>query len=350
MKDYYDILGIEKTASEEEVKKAYRKLAHQYHPDKPGGDEGRFKEINEAYQVLSDKNKRSQYDRFGSSFDAGGNPFAGFNGANFDFNDLGAMGFGDIFETIFSQMGGAGRGPVYHKGSDLEIGAEISLEEAVLGAKMPIAFRTQLTCDKCEGKGHDPKKGFSKCSVCGGKGEIRETKKTFFGNFSQVSICKECRGTGELPNEVCDKCKGSGRTVGERKVDIEIHPGVMDGQIIKIKGMGEAGERGSDTGDLYVRVRVRPHPAFTRSGNDLVTTKEVPISDVLLGRPIKIRTIRGKDVEVSVVPGGSLRSEIRIKGEGVGPKGDLVVLLDVHTPKKLDSKLKKILEDFKGEW
>jgi len=350
MKDYYKILGIEKTASEEEVKKAYRKLAHQYHPDKPGGDESRFKEINEAYQVISDKNKRSQYDRFGSVDGAGGNPFAGFNGANFDFSDMGGAGFGDIFETIFSQMGGAGRAPAYRKGSDLEIGAEISLEEAVRGIKMPISFRTELSCDKCGGKGHDPKKGFSKCSVCGGKGEIRETKKTFFGNFSQVSACRDCHGTGEIPNEVCDKCKGSGRVVGDRKVDVDIHPGMMDGQIIKLKGMGEAGERGTETGDLYVRVRVRPHPAFTRSGNDLVTTKEVSISDIILGRPVKVKTIRGNDAEISIAPGVSLRGEFRIKGEGAGPKGDLVVLLDIKAPKKLDPKLRKILEDFKGEW
>jgi len=351
MKDYYNILGIEKNASEEEVKKAYRRLAHQYHPDKPGGDEGRFKEINEAYQTLSDKTKRNQYDRFGTSFDnAGGNPFGGFQNINFDFGGAEGMDFGDIFGTIFSNMGGVSRPPVYQKGSDIEMRVEISLEEAVAGKKMPIAFKTRIACEKCGGKGHDPKKGFTKCSVCGGKGEIRETKKTFFGNFSQVSVCRECKGVGEIPNSVCDECKGSGRVTGERKVDIEIHSGVMDGQIIKIKGMGESGEKGSDTGDLYIRIRVKPHSIFTRSGNDLVMTKQVPISDIVLGKKIKIKTIRGKEVEVDIPAGASLRGEFRIKGEGAGPRGDLVVLLDVLAPKKIDSKLRKILEDRDGEW
>lgn len=352
MKDYYKILGVDKSASEDEVKKAYRRLAHQYHPDKPGGDESRFKEINEAYQILSDRTKRDQYDRFGTSFDnaAGGAPFGGFQNVNFDFGGMEGMGFGDIFETIFSNMGGTSRPPVYQRGSDIEMGVEISLEEAVMGKKIPIDFKTRIACEKCDGKGHDPKKGFTKCSVCGGKGEIRETKKTFFGNFSQVSVCRECKGMGEVPNSVCEGCKGSGRVSGNRKLEVEIHPGVMDGQIIKIKGMGEAGERGADTGDLYVRIRVKPHAVFTRAGNDLVTTKEVPVSDIILGHKIKVGTIRGKEVEVEVPSGASLRGEFRIKGEGAVPKGDLVVLLDVRAPKKIDPKLKKILEERDGEW
>ncbi|MDD4931702.1 MAG: DnaJ C-terminal domain-containing protein [Candidatus Colwellbacteria bacterium] len=352
MKDYYSILGVDRGASEDDIKKAYRKLAHQHHPDKPGGDAERFKEINEAYQVLSDQGKRSQYDRFGTSFDgAQGNPFGGMNGVNFDFGDLSGMGFGDIFETIFQNMGGSGgRPPVYRKGSDLEIGAEISLEEAVSGKKVDLSFKTQVTCSECDGKGHDPEKGFSKCSVCGGKGEIRETKRTFFGEFSQVSACRECRGTGEVPKSVCSVCKGSGRVSGERKVSVDIVPGVADGQIIKVKSMGEAGERKAETGDLYVRVRVKKHAVFSRVGPDLVMKKEVSLSDIVLGRKIKVLTIHGKEAELTIPPGSDLRGEFRIKGEGAAPKGDLVVILDVRSPKKLDSKLKKILEDFGGEW
>ncbi|MDD5098763.1 MAG: DnaJ C-terminal domain-containing protein [Candidatus Colwellbacteria bacterium] len=351
MKDYYETLGVSKNASDEEIKKAYRRLAHQYHPDKPGGDESRFKEINEAYQVLSNKSKRAQYDRFGSSFEgAGGNPFGGFTNVNFDFNDIGGMGFGDIFGSIFSDMAQATARPRDQRGSDMELRMEISLEEAVSGKKAPVSVRTRISCDKCAGKGHFPEKGFTKCSKCGGKGEIRETRRTILGSFSQVSVCGECRGSGEIPKSVCSNCKGTGRIIGDRKIDIDIVPGVREGQIIKIKEMGETGERGATSGDLFVVVHIREHSVFERRGDDLLMVKKVPISDIVLGKKIKVKTIKGEEKEIEVPPGASLRGEFRIKGGGATSRGDLVVLLDVSSPKKIDKETKKILEDKGSEW
>ncbi|MFA4999537.1 MAG: DnaJ C-terminal domain-containing protein [Parcubacteria group bacterium] len=350
-KDYYEVLGVQKNATEEEIKKAYRRLAHEYHPDKSGGNADKFKEISEAYQVLSDKEKRNNYDRFGSATGEG-NPFSGMggmNGVNFDFSNFDMGDIGSIFEGIFGGMGGF-TPKTRRGGSDVEIALKITLEEAVRGVKMPITFKTFVSCGKCNGKGHDPEKGFSKCSNCGGTGSVRETKQTIFGAFSKISTCRECDGLGEIPVSPCSGCGGRGRVKGERKTDILIHPGVMDGQIIKIKGMGEAGERGANAGDLYVRIKILPHKTFKRIGDDLITVKEVKFSDILLGVKIKVTTILGKEVEIKTVSGESFRKEIRIRGEGATERGDLIVLLDLKIPEKSDAKTKKILEDLKDEW
>jgi molecular chaperone DnaJ len=351
-KDYYDILGVQKNATEEEIKKAYRRLAHEHHPDKKGGDAEKFKEINEAYQTLSDKTKRDRYDRFGSTDWQQQNPFSGMNGMNginFDFSGFDMGDISSIFEGIFGGMGGAPR-PIKRKGADTEAIVEIKLEEAVSGIKIPLTLKTFISCVACKGKGHDPEKGFSKCRVCGGSGSVQETKRTILGAFSKVSTCRECDGTGEVPVSPCKECGGKGRVRGERKLEVEIHPGIADGQIIKIKGMGEAGEKGTDSGDLYVRVRVLPHKSFVREGDDLITFKEIKFSDVLLNKKIMVKTIRGKELEVSIVPGESIRKEIRIKGEGATQRGDLVVFLDLRTPKKIDAKTRKTLEDLEGGW
>jgi len=354
-KDYYDILGVQKNATEEEIKKAYRKLAHQYHPDKTGGNADKFKEISEAYQVLADKNKRNHYDQFGSAsadWQTGGNPFAGMgnmHGANFDFSSFDMGDLSGIFEGIFGGMADVAR-PTQRKGSDMEAVVEITLEKAVSGVKIPIVLKTFVSCGACKGKGHDPKKGFTKCRACGGSGGVRETKRTILGSFSRVSVCKDCDGVGEIPVSLCKECGGKGRIKGERKIEVDIHPGVVDGQIIKIKEMSEAGEKGASAGDLYVRVRVLPHKVFVRHGDDLIISKTVKFSDILLGNPINVQTIRGKEVRVSPVPGASVRKEIRIKGEGVTLKNDLIVILDIQIPSKIDEKTRKALEELKGEW
>jgi len=354
-KDYYDILGVQKNATEEEIKKAYRKLAHQYHPDKTGGNADKFKEISEAYQILTDKEKRSRYDQFGSAsadWQTGGNPFAGMGdmrGANFDFSSFDMGDLSGIFEGIFGGMAGVTR-PTQRKGSDMEAVVEITLEKAVSGVKIPIILKTFISCDACKGKGHDPKKGFTKCRTCGGSGGVKETKRTILGSFSRVSVCRDCDGVGEIPISPCKECGGKGRIKGERKIEVDIHPGVIDGQIIKIKGMSEAGEKGAETGDLYVRVRILPHKIFVRHGDDLIISKEIKFSDIIFNNPIKVQTIRGKEIQISPTPGESIRKEIKIKGEGVTSRGDLVVMLDLRIPKKIDPKTKKALEDFKNEW
>lgn len=372
MKDYYKILGVNKGASEEEIKKAYRRLAHQYHPDKAGGDETKFKEINEAYQVLSDRTKRANYDRFGAAepgagFSWGGGAgqewggfpgginwegfgFPGGEGGNYsDFGDI-----GDIFESFFEGLGVKPRRRTYERGSDLEMIEEITLEEAFRGVTKNLKIKTSLRCEHCKGQGSDVSAGFATCSVCGGQGEIREQHRTFFGTFSQVKACGKCGGSGQIPNKICSSCKGSGKVSGEREVKVEILPGVEDGQLIKIKGMGEAGERGTAAGDLYVRVRVKPHPVFERRGNDLVVKKELKVFDLLLGRRMEIPTISGGKINVEIPEHFNLKENLRIPGEGMPRfgsygRGDLLVNFTVKAPKKLSAKARKVLEELERE-
>jgi len=372
-KDYYKILGVDKNASQEEIKKAYYKLAHQYHPHKAGKDEKKFKElnekfkeINEAYQVLSDPKKRAQYDRFGSAspnfgFDFGfeGAPFSDFDFSNgFEFNPSQFSDFtdlGEIFDAIFEGLGVRQKRRTYKRGSDLEFTQEITLEDAFKGTEKNLEFKTFIRCEKCKGRGYDEKAGFSKCPICGGRGEIKETRNTFFGSFAQIKTCEKCFGTGQIPNKICENCKGSGRIIGERKVKIQILPGVKDGQLIKISGMGEAGERQTAAGDLYVRIKIKPHPIFERIGDNLKIKKEVKLIDLLLAKKLEIPTISGNKLSIEIPAGFDIKQDLRIPGEGMpifggSGRGDLLVELKVKTPKKLSSKAKKILEDLRDEF
>jgi len=359
MKDYYKILGVPRGASEEEIKKAYRKLAHQYHPDKQGGDEKKFKEINEAYQVLSDRKKRAQYDRFGTTepFDGFGSPFGEAQrwDVNFDargFSDIGDLS--DFFDSFFESVGVRPRRKRYQRGSDFEITLEVTLEEVFRGTVKTLVYRLPVRCAHCSGRGGDPKAGNKTCNVCGGRGEIREERRTFFGIFSQVKSCSECHGFGEIPAKPCAQCGGSGRVVSERKVEVKIFPGVQDNQIITIKGAGEAGERGAAEGDLYVRVKVKPHHIFERRGDDLIVKKEISVFDLLLGRSVEVPTLGGGVVKVEIPAHFDLKQSIRIAGEGM-PKfgsfgrGDLLVDLVIKPRKKLSSRQRKLLEDLEGE-
>ena len=372
-KDFYKVLGVEKNASPEDIKKAYRKLAHQFHPHKAGKDEKKFKElnekfkeINEAYNILSNTEKKAQYDKFGQVFE-GGQPFGaggfGFEGqpfSDFDFSTQGGfdMGgsadLGDIFNAIFEGMGVRQKRRTYKRGSDLEFTQEVTLEEAFKGIEKTLKFKTFLKCSKCKGRGHDEKAGFEKCSVCGGRGEIRETKNTFFGSFAQVKTCEKCFGTGQVPNKVCEICRGVGRISGEREVKIQILPGVRDGQLIKITGMGEAGERQTTEGDLYVRIKVKPHSVFERIGDNLKIKKDVKLVDLLLSKKLEIPTISGNKLSIEIPAGFDIRNDLRIPNEGMPifngyGRGNLLVELIVKTPRKLSPKIKKALEEFEGE-
>src|SRR5258708_10166574 len=366
-KDYYHILGISKSASDEEVKKAYRKLAHQHHPDKTGGDASKFKEINEAYQVLSDTTKRSQYDRFGTAepmggFGGGQNPFEGFDMNDIfrgGFGHMGGEGFssdevGDIFESFFEGLGVRPKRRTYSHGSDLETLEELALEEAFRGISKTLRIKTHVQCAVCKGQGGDSAAGIKKCETCNGRGEVREERRTFFGNFAQVKTCATCYGTGQIPNKICNNCKGHGRVMEEREVKLEIHPGIADGQIIKIKGQGEAGERGAAAGDLYVRVRVRPHLVFERRGDDLIVKRDLKIFDLLLSKKIEIPTIGGGKSSIEIPAHFNLKENLRCPGEGMPRfggygRGDLLVNFVIKAPKKLDSKAKKILEELEKE-
>lgn len=353
MENYYKVLGVLKNATPEEIKKAYHKLAHKYHPDKLGGNEKKFKEISEAYQVLSDSQKRAQYDRFGRVFTDGNtgggwNGGAGFEGVNWDVNFGGFenMGdLGDVFDAFFEGLGVKPKRKVYKRGSDLEITVTITLEEAKLGKKINLDYQTYLACASCKGLGFDPEAGVKKCEYCSGRGEIKESRNTFFGNFMQVATCKHCHGFGETPNKVCMKCQGSGRVHGPRNTVLEIRPGVEEGQIIKAKSMGEAGEKQAETGDLYVRVKVLPHPNFERRGQELYTVVIINIIDVLLGRTIQVDTLGGGKVEVKIPMGHRLSEEIRIKGEGMTKSHDFIVKFDVRAPKEITPHAKSLLEE-----
>lgn len=369
-KDYYHILGVTKTASDEEVKKAYRKLAHQYHPDRPGGNEQKFKEINEAYQVLSDKTKRMQYDRFGAAGSdqgtgawggfrsspggsPGGSPFEGFD---FDPSQFSGVGdFGDIMDSIFEGMGVRPRRKTYEKGSDIEAQIDITLEDAFLGTVKTARIRTFVVCETCKGKGAAVGTGFEKCAACDGQGEVREQQRTFFGTFSRVKVCEKCHGSGEVPKVPCPVCRGSGRVTASREVKMDILPGIEDNQLIKMKGMGEAGERGTSAGDLYVRVRVVRHPLFERRGDDLIVRHELNFIDLLAGKKIAIPTLEGRKVEVEVPVGFNLKDPLRIPHEGMphfgagrsmfsAGRGDLLVDFLIKAPKP-NGKIKKALEE-----
>ncbi|MBI5306173.1 DnaJ domain-containing protein [Candidatus Wolfebacteria bacterium] len=367
MADYYKILGINKGASEEEIKKAFRKLAHKYHPDKSGGDEKKFKEIAEAYAVLSDKKKREQYDKYGRVFEGasgagnagpfggGAGPFGGF-GVEFDPSAFGDFGdLGDIFDAFFEGMGVRQKRRTYQRGSDIEIIQEINLEEAFFGVKKELKYKIGIFCDKCGGKGFDVKEGFEKCATCAGKGEIKESRSTFFGNFTQVKQCKDCLGAGQIPKKVCAHCSGLGKISGERHLKLDILPGISDGQIIKFQGMGEAGERGAEGGDLYVRVSIKPHPVFDRRGNDLAVKKEIKLIDALLGEKIEVLIISGEKIKFEIPENFDLKKNLVIPNQGMPVfnfsknRGNLIVELQIKTPKKISDKAKKILEDIKKE-
>lgn len=361
-KDYYNILGVSKNASDEEIKKAYRKLAHQHHPDKTGGDEKKFKEINEAYQILSNKEKRAQYDRFGTVFDGSGGyqPGGGFgfdpnNFSGFGFENVDVGDFGDVFEAIFDQFGvGRKKRETYKHGSDVEFVETITLEDAFRGLKKTFSFKTFVKCASCNGVGYDPSKGFSNCSTCRGKGEIRVDRKTFFGNFSQVKTCDVCFGKGEVPKEQCKSCKGTGRISDVKNVDVHIAPGIEDGQVIKISGGGEVGERGSGTGDLYLMVKIKPHSVFDRKKDDLFIKKEIKITDALLGKKIELVDVGGEKFSCAIPNDFNFDKPLKISGRGMtrlgsSLRGDLYIHFSFRTPKRVSNKAKQLLEDLDKE-
>lgn len=362
--DYYKILGVDKNASEDDIKKAYRKLAHQYHPDKKGGDEQKFKEINEAYQTLSNKEKRAQYDRFGKTFNGGaGGPggFGGFsqNGFGFDFQGGDFGDFGDIFEAFFEGMSGQRR-RTYAHGSDLEMTQEITLEEAYKGIEKTIEYALNVRCKQCTGLGHDAKATFSQCKKCDGRGEVRETRSSFFGNFAQVRTCTECHGVGQIPDKRCATCAGTGVTKGKKSITVKILPGINDGQIIKMAGGGEAGQHGAQEGDLFLHIRIKPHATFTRQEDHLILEKEVSLIGLLAyfadsdAHPIAVPTISGKKLSLDIPRDFMFNKPFKVAGEGMPHfnrtgKGDLFVHFKIMPPHKLSKDARRSVEELRKE-
>lgn len=351
MEDYYKILGIEKSASKEAVKKAFRELAHKYHPDKNEGDGEKFKKINEAYQVLSDDEKRRQYDQFGRVFSPGAQGQGG-NAWSWDF-DMGGLDdfsdLGEIFNSFFEDLGVRQKRRTYNRGADIELTVDITLEEAQKGRVVDLEYNTLVACQTCDGRGHGEKTKMKQCDYCNGRGEIQESRNTFFGNFARVTVCRVCKGLGQVPEKSCSTCKGNGHIKGKKKVSVEIRPAVTSGQIIRIKGMGETGEHKAGAGDLYVRINVKHHLVFERHGNDLVRSVKVNIIDVILGTEISIGTLDGKTVDVKIPANFNLNDTLGIKGGGMVRGSDLIVRLEVTTPKKLSAKAKKLIDKLREE-
>lgn len=358
-KDYYQILGVSNNASSEDIKKAYHQLAHKHHPDK-GGDEKKFKEINEAYQTLSDKEKRSQYDRFGRVFEAG----AGFE-PGFDFGFSAGDGFESMrgrfgedfdFSDLFEEMFGfkTRKKKDLKKGKDIEIEMEIPLESVLGGQEKVISLYKAVVCSRCQGKGGEPGTKVNECFSCRGAGEVQQIKKTIFGSITRYTICPECGGEGFRPEKPCNVCQGEGRIKGEEKIKIFVPAGVDTNQVIKIEERGEAGRKGGEVGDLYIRIFVKKHPVFERKGDDLLISLPISFSQAALGDEIEIPTLEGKKILIKVPAGVESGKILRISGKGIPHfssygRGNMYIELIIRTPKKLTKKQKELLEQLKKE-
>ncbi len=352
--DYYELLEISKTASSDEIKKSFRRLAMKYHPDRNPNDkvaEQKFKEINEAYEVLKDEQKRAAYDRYGKQAFAGGmggggNPFGGF-----EFN-FGAGGFSDIFSEVFSDfMGGGARRQSYaRRGADVRYNMEITLEEAFSGVEKEIKIPSTETCEECHGHGTKDGKEAPICEMCHGSGKVRMQRGGF---FIVEQECPKCHGTGRVLKDACSKCKGAGVLHKEKMIKVKIPAGIEDDTRMRIAGAGEAGSRGGENGDLYVFITIKPHKLYSREGVSLYTRVPISMCCAALGGKLDIPSIDGEKIELSVEAGAQNDQVIKIKNQGMtimrsAKRGDLFVKLRVETPVNLSSRQKELLEEFRS--
>jgi len=357
-RDYYEILGVGKSASADELKKAYRRLAVEHHPDR-GGNEEQFKELNEAYEVLKDPSKRQRYDQFGhagvgSSAASDGNPFAGFGGfgqgtenVNFDFGDL---GLGDILGSFFTGDMGGGRQNRQKRGRDVETSVEITFEQAVFGTEVELRLNMEDTCEHCKGTTVEPGYELKKCDECDGSGQIKRVTRTIFGNIQQASTCPKCHGRGKIPDKECSVCGGKGTKSRNQTITLKVPAGIDDGATIRLREHGEAIANGPK-GDLYVNVRVKPHKKFTREGDLILSSEHVSMIDAALGTEIEIETVDGP-VRMRVPIGTQSGSDFKLSGHGVprlsgGLRGAHIVTIMVDTPTKLSGKQKQLLEQLR---
>jgi molecular chaperone DnaJ len=369
-KDYYNLLGVSKNASVEEIKQAFRKKAHQYHPDKIGGNAEKFKEINEAYQVLGNAERKKQYDQFGTTFEnLGGQQAyeAGFDwsdlfrqgasgfrtsGFNFDFTDL-----SDIFEDFFgatSRSNYGSRGAKHsQKGQDLEISLMINFEEAIFGTEKVLDISKQVICDKCSGNGAEPDTKIITCKTCGGSGQIVKTQQTFFGAFRTAAVCQSCHGEGKMAEKKCTNCHGSGVVQGKERIRVKIPAGINNNETIRLSQKGEAGNLGGKSGDLYINVRVLPHADFQRTGDNIYTKKDISFSQAVLGDKVRIKTLDG-EVKVKIPAGTPAGKQFILKGKGSYKlhgrgRGDLIVEVKVNVPANLTREQKRLVEELGKE-
>ena len=344
-RDYYDILGVGKGVGEEDIRRAFRKKAMEFHPDRnksPDAEE-KFKEINEAYQVLSDSGKRSRYDQFGKAGVGAGNgagqPFDGFDVFG---------GFGDIFDSFFGN--GSGRRSQAQRGSDLQHRVVLSFEESVFGAEREVELTRLEDCGTCSGAGNEPGTPLDTCSACKGNGQVRRAQRSVFGQFTQVTTCSNCQGRGTIIKTACSNCRGGGKERKSRKIEVAIPAGVESGMQVRLTGEGDAGSEGGGTGNLYVYIDVQEHQYFDRDGSDLTYVLPVNIAEAALGAQKIIPTLDGKEEELKLPRGTQPGTEFRIKGKGVphlhgSRRGDLRVTVDVRVPGSLDDRQQELLQE-----
>lgn len=356
-RDYYEVLGVKKDASADEIKKAFRRAAIEHHPDK-GGDEAKFKEINEAYEVLKDSAKRQRYDQFGHAGvggNGGGNPFEGFSGfggqgqnINFDFGDL---GLGDIFGSFFG--GGGGRQSSRQaRGRDVETNVEITFDQAVFGTEVDLNLSLDDTCEHCKGSTVEPGYELKTCDECKGAGQVNRVMRTVFGNIQQTVVCPKCDGRGKIPEKVCSVCHGKGTQRKNQEVGLKIPAGVDDGATIRLREHGEAVANGPK-GDLYVNIRVRPHKKFTREGDLILSEELISMVDAALGTEIDVETVDG-NVRMKIPAGTQSGTDFRLSNHGVPhlkreTRGAHIVTIHVETPTKLSKKQRELLESLRDE-
>ncbi|HEX6415970.1 MAG TPA: molecular chaperone DnaJ [Candidatus Saccharimonadales bacterium] len=356
-RDYYEVLGVDKSASADEIKKAFRKAAVKHHPDKEGGDEAKFKEINEAYEVLKDQQKRQRYDQFGhagvggSSGQAGGNPFdgfGGFNGQNVHF-DFGDGGLGDIFGQFFG--GGQQRGQGPRRGRDVETSLNLTFEQAIFGVEEKISLDMDDECSHCHGTTVEPGHSMKTCPTCKGAGQQTRVMNTIFGQIQQAVTCESCRGTGKVPEKVCSVCRGKGTERRKQTIKLKVPAGIDDGATIRLSGRGEA-IGGGERGDLYVNIRVKAHKKFTREGDIILSEEHVSMVDAALGTEIDVETVDG-EIRMKIPAGTQSGTDFKLSGHGVphlrgNARGAHIVSVIVDTPTKLSKKQKDLLEQFNG--
>jgi len=348
-RDYYDVLGVGKDASADEIKKAFRRAAVEHHPDR-GGEEAKFKELNEAYEVLKDADKRKRYDQFGHA-GVGGSPFGGgFGGGqgqnvNFDFGDL---GLGDIFSSFFGG-GGQQQQQRQARGRDVEAGVEISFEQAVFGTEVDLTLNLEDTCEHCKGTTVEPGHELKTCDQCKGSGQVVSVTRTIFGNIQQASVCPKCHGRGKVPEKVCSVCHGKGTQSKKQTIQLKIPAGIDDGATIRLREHGEAIAHGPK-GDLYVNIRVKPHKKFTREGELILSEEHVDMVEAALGTEIDVETVDGP-VRMKVPAGTQSGSDFKLSNHGVphlrgSSRGAHIVTITVDTPTKLSKGQQELLKEF----
>lgn len=356
-KNYYETLGVNKNASKEEIKKAFHKLAHKHHPDKNNGDDKKFKEVNEAYQVLSDDAKRSCYDQFGSADGpmGGGANYGGQQGGFGGFDFSGAQGFdmgdlGDIFGDIFG--GGMGRSSRnIRRGRDIQTEIDMTFEESVFGVKKNISIKKQSTCNICKGTGGKIGSKMNVCKDCNGQGKIREVKRSILGSFETTRLCNVCQGSGKIPSEKCSTCHGAGVHMKENNIDLTIPAGISDKEMLKMTGLGED-IQGGQSGDLYIRVKVKPHSVFKRDGLNLTMDLPIKLTNALLGMTYSLKILEGNTIDIKIPEGINHNELLRVKGKGVPSsrgRGDIIIRILVKMPTKLSRKEKELVEGLQQE-